>query len=388
MDIIYDYVIVGGGIAGLYANYVLAKKYNGILLEKENDLGGRVYEMNWHGTNIKIGAGIMDENNIHLLKLLKELKIIPHSFDSDIRSFHEPFDMNKAIKQIKSMFKKHYLPNNKLTMKEFLEKHFEKEFVKNFIINCEYRDFIESDPYYFIKYYKIDDMSHDPYKILIIEWKKLVNKLSKTNCYTNSEIKKVEKINDNLFKISSGTETYFSKKIIFALTLKSLDKLISNIIDFKYKDYIGTVEFVRIYTFHKNGYKSDKIGHYNLVPNQLEKIIKITDKILMASYSDNTGAKYWKSVSLLDKKSQIKKVENKLQDLDIGINKVDDLEIGYWQEGIHYYKPFGSVKFPDLLKKLSKPSKNVFVIGEIISKKQGWVEGCIESVNRVFSSLV
>jgi len=34
------------------------------------------------------------------------------------------------------------------------------------------------------------------------------------------------------------------------------------------------------------------------------------------------------------------------------------------------------------LKKLSKPSKNVFVIGEIISKKQGYVEGAIESVNR------
>ena len=105
----------------------------------------------------------------------------------------------------------------------------------------------------------------------------------------------------------------------------------------------------------------------------------------MASYSDNKEAKYWKKVSLLDKKSQIKKVENKLQDLNIDIDKVDDVEIGYWNEGVHYYKPFGSIKFNQLLKKLSKPSKNVFMIGEIISKKQGWVEGAIESVNRTIN---
>ena len=32
MDKIYDYIIVGGGIAGLYANYLLANKYDGTRL--------------------------------------------------------------------------------------------------------------------------------------------------------------------------------------------------------------------------------------------------------------------------------------------------------------------------------------------------------------------
>ena len=40
-----------------------------------------------------------------------------------------------------------------------------------------------------------------------------------------------------------------------ATTLKPLDKILSNVIDFNYKDYIGTVPFVRIYTYHKNGYE-------------------------------------------------------------------------------------------------------------------------------------
>lgn len=380
----FDYVIVGGGISGLYTNYLLSKNYNGILLEKESDLGGRVYEMEWHGSNIKIGAGIIAEHNKHLLKLLNKLKINPNIFDSDVRSFMEPFDMNGAIKKIKKTFKKFYSPQNNLTMEEFLYNYFDKSFVKKFILNCEYRDFLQSDPYYFIKYYKIDDMSHDPYKILVIEWKELVEKLTRENCHINSEVKKVKKINDNLFKVKTDTHTYYTKKVIFALTLKPLDKLINNLVKIKYSDYLGTVKFARIYTYHKKSYNKNKIGHYNLVSNELQKIIPINDKILMASYSDNLNAKYWKTISLLDKKSQIKNVENKLEKLNIGIKNVDDVEIGYWDEGVHYYKPFGTKKFSNLLKTLCKPAKNIYVVGEIVSKKQGWVEGCIESVDRVF----
>ena len=71
----YDYIIIGGGIAGLYANYLLNKDYNGLLLEQNKHFGGRAFEMDFHGTLIKLGAGIMADHNIHLLALLKELNI-------------------------------------------------------------------------------------------------------------------------------------------------------------------------------------------------------------------------------------------------------------------------------------------------------------------------
>ena len=38
---IYDYIVIGGGIGGLYANYKLLKNdYNGLLLEKNDVFGG------------------------------------------------------------------------------------------------------------------------------------------------------------------------------------------------------------------------------------------------------------------------------------------------------------------------------------------------------------
>lgn len=42
----YDYVIIGGGISGLYCRYLLSK-YNVLLLEKENYIGGRAIEKNF-----------------------------------------------------------------------------------------------------------------------------------------------------------------------------------------------------------------------------------------------------------------------------------------------------------------------------------------------------
>ena len=84
MNKIYDYIIVGGGIAGLYANYKLSKnkKNNILLFEAEKEFGGRTYEMKFHDSLIKTGAGIFIKDNKNLNKLLKELNIKPNTFET------------------------------------------------------------------------------------------------------------------------------------------------------------------------------------------------------------------------------------------------------------------------------------------------------------------
>jgi len=84
----------------------------------------------------------------------------------------------------------------------------------------------------------------------------------------------------------------------------------------------------------------------------------------------------------LTKKEQIKAVQQLLDSTNIITNnsKVNDIYIYYWNDGVHIYKPFGSVSMKDTLKKLKNPIKGIKVIGEIVSTKQGWVEGAIQSV--------
>jgi protoporphyrinogen oxidase len=384
----YDYIIIGGGIAGLYANYLLSTKGKaGILLERNEYFGGRAFEMDFHGTLIKLGAGIMADHNKHLLALLKKLNIKVNSFKSttetDFKKNPNFYAMGDAICEIKNTFEKNKksIKSKGYNMKEFLIKYFGSTFAKEFILNCEYHDFVNSDVEYFIKHYDISDMSHEPYNILVIKWIDLINKLVKKNCYNNIEVLNVEKDN-NIFNVTVKDNIYQSKKIIFATSLKPLVKLSKNIINnnvIDYNKYIGTVPFIRIYCYYKNGY-TDNLSHYTIVDTKLQKIIKINNNILMASYSDSSNALYWHKVKKLNKEKQIKIVSKYLEDFNVK-GTIDDIVIAYWDEGIHYYKPTKNLH--KTIKKLSNPSKNVYVVGEIISYKQGWVEGAIESVDRI-----
>jgi protoporphyrinogen oxidase len=378
-----DYIVIGGGIAGLYNNYKLQKKNkNGILLEKESYFGGRVLETNFHGTNIKLGAGIITDDNKKILRLVKKLKIKISPFKSSLTSLlPNVFSMKDAVKNITRMYKKHKNIVKNMTVTKFLKEYFDNNFTKEFLANCEYHDFLESDVYYFIKYYKLKDMIHMNNTIYGISWTELVSKLKSSNCYNNSNVTKITKDN-NIYtvKLDNG-EQYNTKKIIMALTLKPLDILLKNIIDFSYSDYVGAIPFIRIYTYHKKKYiLNSNVGGFNLVPNVLDKIIPYTDNIIMTSYADNNKAKKLKKLLNYSKTKQIKIIQKLLNETNaIKENgTIDDILVYYWNEGVHYYKPFGNLGMKRTIKKLRNPMKGIKVVGEMVSKKQGYVEGAIE----------
>jgi hypothetical protein len=376
-DIIYDYIVVGGGISGLYANYKLSNKgENGLLLEKNSNFGGRAFEMYFHGSLIKLGAGVMRENNYQILKLLKQLNIKVNIFPSFTDThFSNIFNMGKAICKIIEKYNMH--KNTKLNMKDFLLKYFGSKFTKDFILNCEYHDFIKSDVEYFIKYYNIYDMSHEKHNIYIIKWIDLINKLVKKNCLSDINVLDIHK-NDNIFTVKTDGCLYSCKKIILATTLKPLVKISKNILNINYKKYIGAVPFIRIYFYFKNGYKTS-LSHYTIVNNKLQKLISINDNILMVSYSDGNNALYWKKINELPKNKQISTVNKYLKELNV-TGTINDIVIAFWDEGVHYFKPTSNLN--KMIKTLARPARNVFVVGDMVSYKQGWVEGCIESVNR------
>lgn len=71
-----DFIIIGGGIAGLYTMHNILKKrpHSKILLiEKENILGGRIHTFSDKYMSIEAGAGRFHANNVLLLQLIREL---------------------------------------------------------------------------------------------------------------------------------------------------------------------------------------------------------------------------------------------------------------------------------------------------------------------------
>ena len=393
----YDYIIIGGGIAGLYMNVLLANtnKYKTLLIEKNDYLGGRAIETKFHNKYIKLGAGIAAPHNKHLLKVLDKLKIEYNTYPATIDLlFDTKFNMYDAIKKIIKKYRTLKKQNNTdiyyLNVEQFIKKYFGKDFFEEYNKIAEYKDYLKSDLEYYIKYYPITDHDPSPYKLVSLKWTDLINKLESIIRQNNQKIK----LNFSVDNIKLNGDTYIinnkykTKNIIFAITINNLQTILNktNIIDINYKKYIGTVQFLRIYTYHKNGHKLN-IPRYSITYNQIEKIIVISDEILMISYSDYKYADYWYNLYNTDKEKLLDKLKQLFikstgQNIDI-----DDIEFVYWDEGIHYYYPQKDIKLNKIISNLSKPCDNIYVIGEMLSYKQGWVEGAIESANRIYKQI-
>jgi len=392
----YDYIIIGGGIAGLTINSYLTNKYKTLLLEKNKFIGGRAIEGKFHGEHIKLGAGIGALHNKHLLKLMKKLKIKYNIYPSNINLlFKSNFDMKKNIKNIKNKYNILKKQNNKdikyLSVKKFLIKYFGKDFFEEYDKIAEYKDYHNSDLEYYIRYYPITDHIPSPYKLLSISWSELINKLikiikQKNKIKINTEVKKIVYDSDKKFYIINNK--YYCKNIIFATTVNTLNKILenNNILDIDYTKYIGSVPFLRIFTYHKNGHNL-KIDRYNITDNRLEKIIVMSDKVLMISYCDNLNALYWYKLYKSNKLKVIEKIKNIIKNMLNHDLEIDDINFVYWNEGIHYFYPQKNIKLNKLIKFLSHPTDNIYVCGEMLSYKQGWVEGSIESADRIYKLL-
>jgi len=387
---IYDYIIIGGGISGLYNAYLLNKQYNVLVLEKNDYIGGRIKEVKFHNTIVKLGAGVSQGKNKNVFNLLNKLKV-PYTTGSSIKSIiskKNDFNINNAIKLIKAKYNeiKNHNDITTLTFSQFLEKYFGKKFKSNYIKYSGYIDYINSDITYHIKYYPIEDHLTKEISMIYLQWTNLINKLKQNiTIKLNTDVTNVYK--DNNYCVCTKDTIYYSKKIIFALSINPLNHLIKKLnTGINYKQYIGVIKYMRIYTYHKNGhnFKNNNIKGYNILvdKNPLQKIIVISDKILMATYSDGKNALYWNKMSITELK---KNLLFWLRKIEVNTSDVDDVLCKFWDEAVHYYKPNKDIK--TFVKKLQNPIKNVFVVGEVVSLRHGWVEGAISSVNSVYKKM-
>ena len=73
---LYDIIIIGAGISGIYTAYKLSRNYPHlkiIILEKSNYLGGRIYTYTDKFMHVEAGAGRFSNKHTLLLKLIEDL---------------------------------------------------------------------------------------------------------------------------------------------------------------------------------------------------------------------------------------------------------------------------------------------------------------------------
>jgi monoamine oxidase len=435
---LYDTIIVGGGIAGLYTAHLLQKrdpKHQFIILEKEKYLGGRLLTYSDKYMTVEKGGARFSENHHLILDLLKEFgldnKIIEASpdafyspadgtsilydsvFDFDDRPFN-PFSklfdvMTEAYVNsptpIAPLIARVVLAS-KLETKDNLISQTFTDFAKDVLSANEIQhihdafgystELVEMNAYDCIALIEGGLNPRQKFYVLAGGLTQLINKLvSKINLgerriFTGSEVFSAT-YDQNHFVIKTKVHTYRSINCVFAVPKQGLENLALFKPIYKELDYIKCFPLCRIYckfdmTNRENAWIRDlpKLT----TNNNLRIIIPIDSKagVIMASYTDHKYADFWLRLFESEGVKGVNKELVKLykETLGIDIPLPISTKVFHWGCGVGYWGK--GADSAELEKIFLQPFANtpLYVCGEHYSaNNQQWMEGALETAEKV-----
>jgi hypothetical protein len=396
-----DIIIIGSGMSGLYSAYQILKyspEKSFLILEKykKNWIGGRTSNDVFYGTEIVTGAGIGRKKKDKLLYNLL------HIFKFDTPEYTVNPQKSKLIQsvninEIMNLLRKKYntFKDVKLTFKQFATNILGIEEYNKFIISSGYSDYENEDAFETLYYYGMDDNSCC-WKAFNVPWKKLVLKLynyiGMEHFKFSSEVIKITKIEQHpckfLIDVENGRK-YLCNKVIIGSTIDTIRKLLPHKI---YHDIEGQ-PFLRLYaklTKKSIPIMKEYVKGFTFLPGPLQRIIPMEpdNGVYMIAYNDNNN-----TISLkkhLQNNRENRELYQTLLEKSLGIpnNSIHIIAIKdyYWPIGTHYYKPLNKELYSsreEFIEKAQHPEKGILVVGEAVSRNQGWTEGALESVKDV-----
>lgn len=411
---IYDYCIVGGGIAGLYCGIKLAKKHNVLLCEKYKNLGGKVSTYHGHVKSVgKIqyeeGAGRVSNSHTLLLKLIKKynLTLIPINPELHYKkdgssevseNYFEP-SLELFLSPLKNVSKE-VLQSN--TLRNLLEKIHGKTKTDDFLIRFPYRaevDVLRAD--LALDVFSKEMKNHEGFFVLKEGLSALINCMKdeflslKGKIANHYQCVNIEEQSDSLVrteflsgppKLKEKRKTVFirSKKIVCALPSEALKKIV-------YFNKLDTLKYVqmepllRTYAVYPTEWFKN-LGR--IVTNtHIRYFLPISSNVAMVSYTDSSDAKYYGDI--LDTKGEAflgQTIQKDLAQLfpEKTIPNYLFFKSHYWKYGATYWC-VGDYDVKKESEKSLKPfDSEVYIVGESFSTKQAWMEGALEQCEKFF----
>ena len=446
---IYDVIIVGSGIAGLYAAHTIQKnnpRISFLILEKNKKqwIGGRANNESFYGTQIATGAGVGRKRDRLLKKLVREFGFDVQEFTTTHHyspTISTPVEMKDALSHLREEWRKYRGPPT--TFEKFAKPILGQTTYKQFVISSGYTDYENAGAQETLDDYGMED-NYGKSTIFGVNWHDLVlkmaAKLGLTHFRFSNTVKKISQMEDSephfvLEVESSSIQVYRCRRVIIATTIESLRAIFPHHPIYK---QIEGQSFMRVYgKFDKQSIPI--LNQYierqgvNVVPGPLQKIIPMNPNtgVYMIVYNDNRNTLALKSRTEdteANREFYCEMIERSLGIDDSpkgplhlpkgplhlpkgpfnspkgpfhlpkgplhlpkgplhspnGRLRLLSIRSFYWTVGTHYYKPLKDYPNRDeFIAEAQHPVDGILVVGEVVSKHQGWTEGALESVDLV-----
>lgn len=441
---LYDTIIIGGGIAGLYTGYLLHKrnpKHKFIILEKEKYLGGRILTYSDKYMTVEKGGARFSENHHLLLELLRETGLNKKIIEASPDAFYAPADGTASmydsifdyddrpinpLSKVFDLFTEAYInsptPISPLIARVILASRFES---KDYLISQTFTEYAkqvlcEED----VKHihdafgYSTELVEMNAYDcILLLEnglnprqkffvlgggLTQLINNMVSilnsgkerrifTSCGVESAI-----YNENHFTVKTKTRTYKCLNCVFAVPKQVLEKMPLFEPIRRELGYIKCFPLCRIYCkFNMNNRENTWIKHLPKLTtnNNLRIIIPIDPKngVIMASYTDHKYADFW--LQLFESEG-VKGVNAELvklykETLGIDIPLPISTKVFHWGCGVGYWgKGANSAHLEKLFLQPYKETP-LYICGEHYSSdSQQWIEGALKMSEKVVNKIL
>jgi len=393
----YDILIIGGGISGLYFLYKFKDFHRKIgLLEKANHLGGKLRTVYNNDQMIlyETGPWRVSPDHHRMITLCQELGIRLHKIEKNINIYIHESTETESIEII----------DNK--------KDPGLSVYDNFVYNenKNYADFIDSKT----GYNEILDMNStinaydaknkkEVYYVPEQGFSGIIKKLSEKikddyDLFLNTFVQDIS-YNGDYYTISTiirkgsnrfAPKIFKSRKMIIACPLSSFkqwrivkhfDVLLSS---------VSTYPLNHIYALCKEKpmYKGNT-SFFIITENPLSQIISSNydNHWIQISYSGGKMADFWNRLYKSHKMNWKKKIIHEFQKI-IKNCQVLQLKMYYWSDAIHMWNPCVGFHLDRMYKLSLYPDpvslKDFFIIGETFSKNQGWCEGALETVEDLY----
>jgi hypothetical protein len=338
---------------------------------------------------------------------LKELEIKTNEFLTG-QTYASTIIPQCDVKTIFLELKKHYNHNVDcdMTFKQYAISKIGKQEYKHFIVCAGYTDYESESAYETLYNYGFDD-NYSSWTGIHIPWDTLVEKLARKiglgNIMYSQNVQRIHKITNDRkefqnYIVETRTDRFETNHVIVATTVEPLKKMLPGALS-KNSVYqqIHSQSFLRIYGKFSNGcvnIMKAMVPGLLIVPGPLYKIIPINPNkgVYMIAYNDNVPATMLRQHTKNTKNNR--ETLARLLEKSIGVPnntlELENISEYYWSEGTHYFEPLrGIYKNRDYFIKVAQhPSENMWVVGEMVSKNQGWVEGALESVEKVIGEVL